>query len=267
VVPYTYGSEGTYMPASKKIHAHDLERRELQLTLFACIAIAILATGTAILMYPVVFSRQTYATDKALPIAFVGFCILSVLLAGYLWERQATIRRLRKTMAQERMHVAAAQRQASTELLKTMPNFSSFQDRLPMEYRRTVATTQKLSILVVSLSVNEATSVDALGAPSLMGDAAKVISRKLREQDSIYILGATCFGAVLPGADLDFTRHVYDRVAEGLADAAGANNRFSYKIDIVNYPADANSAHDLEGAVRALLPADDSMQAMAQAII
>ncbi len=253
------------MPASQKIHAHDLERRELQLTLFACVAIAILAMGTAILMYPVVFSRQSYATDKALPIAFVGFCILSVLLAGYLWERQATIRRLRKTMAEERMRVAEAQRQACTELLKTMPNFSSFQDRLPMEYRRTIATTQKLSILVVSLGVAEAN--DSLGAPSLMGDAAKVISRKLREQDSIYILGATCFGAVLPGADLDFARRVYDRVAEGLADAAGANNRFSYKIDIINYPADATSAHELEGAVSALLPTDDSMHAMAQAIV
>lgn len=255
------------MPASRKIHAHDLDRRELQLTLFACVAIGILAAGTAILMYPLVFSRQIYATDKALPIAFVGFCILSVLLAGYLWERQSTIRRLRKTMAEERMSVAAARREASTELLKTMPKLSSFQDRLPMEFRRTIATTQKLSVLVVSLAITEAAAFDSIDAACLMADAAKVISRKLREQDSIYILGAACFGAVLPGADLDFARHVYDRVADGLADAAGANNRFSYKIDIVNYPTHASSAHDLEASVRSLAPPDDSMHAMAQALM
>ncbi len=252
------------MPAGNKLHVSDLERRESQLTLFGCVAIAILALGTALLMYPVVFSHQTPAPDKTLRVAFFGFCALSLLLAGYLWERQSTIRRLRGQMADERLRVAEAQQQASTELLKTMPNFGSFQDRLPMEYRRSVATTQKLSILVITVMLPEGGYV-GLNNP-LLGDAAKVISRKLREQDSIYILAAGCFGVVLPGTDVAFARAVHDRVADGLADAAGASNRFTYKIDILNYPVDAASAHELERAVSTLMPADNSVSEMVSAI-
>ena len=134
-----------------------------------------------------------------------------------------------------------------------------------MEYRRTVATTQNLSILVVTLRTAEGDNL-ALST-ALLGDAAKVISRKLRENDSIYILGVGCFGAVLPGADAAFARHVHDRVAEGLTDAAGVTNRFSYKIEVVNYPADASSAHELEQAVSAMIPSDNLMRGMVQAIM
>ena len=81
--------------------------------------------------------------------AFYGFCALSLLLSVYLWDRQRVIQRLRREIASDRQRVADAQKQASVELLKTMPNFSSFQDRLPMEFRRTASTTHKLSILVV----------------------------------------------------------------------------------------------------------------------
>jgi GGDEF domain-containing protein len=249
------------MPAAPKIRPSDLERRETQLTLFACAAIAILGGGTALLMYPVVFSHQS---DKTTRIAFVGFCTLCLLLAGYLWERQSTIGRLRQQMAEERMKVARAQQEASTQLLKTMPNFASFQDRLPMEYRRTIATTQKLSVLVVSVLLPK--GMDASLGTSLFGDAAKVISRKLREQDSIYILAEGCFGVVLPGSDAGFARNVHDRITDGLADAAGVGNRFTCKINVVNFPDDAKSAHELESAVSALMPSGNSMRDMAQAI-
>ena len=57
---------------------------------------------------------------------------------------------------------------------------------------------------------------------SALGDAAKVIARKMREQDSIYILAPACFGVVLPGVDLEAAERVCARVSEGLADAAGA---------------------------------------------
>jgi GGDEF domain-containing protein len=253
------------MPARHKLRASDLERRESQLTLFACISIAILTIGTALLMYPVVFSRQTAAPDKTLRVAFFGFCTLCLLLAAYLWERQSTIRRLRRQMAEDRLRVAHAEQQASTELLKTMPNFRSFQDRLPMEYRRAAATTRKLSVLVARIILPEGTYTP--GGNSLLADAAKVISRKLRDDDSIYILAPGCFCAVLPDADMAFARNMHDRVGDGLADAAGASNRFSYTIDIVNYPADASSAHELERAVSALMPTDHSVPEMARAIM
>src|SRR5947209_1235466 len=106
---------------------HDLERRETQLTLFACWAIVTLSVGTAVLMYPVVFSEQNPA-GKTMRVAFFGFCGLCLLLAGYLYERQRMIRRLRLAMAEDRKRALLAEAQANRELLKTMPKLNWFQD-------------------------------------------------------------------------------------------------------------------------------------------
>lgn len=245
-----------------RISPKDLERREFQLTVFACLAIAVLAIGTAILMYPLVFSPGVSLPERTLRIAFFGFCGLSLLLAGYLWDRQMTIRRLRREIAESRRKTVEAQALASEELLKTMPQFSSFQDRLPMEYRRTIATTHKLSILVVNVRLSSDASTSMTGT-TLLGDAAKVIYRKVRQQDSIYLFGPTCFGAVLPGADIANAQRIADRIGEGLADAAGIACRFTYQIKVLNYPAHASSAHELQHAVRLLIPGSASTQAQA----
>jgi GGDEF domain-containing protein len=250
-----------------KVRSGDLDRREWQLTVFACVMIAIQTTGMALLMYPLVFSHQVaspISSEKTMRIAFYGFCGLSLLLAFYLWDRQRVIQRLRREMVSDRKRVVDAQRQASVELLKTMPNFSSFQDRLPMEFRRTASTTHKLSILVVNVQLPR--GVSAVGDGTiLLGDAAKVISRRLREQDSIYMLAPTCFCAVLPGADTPIAERFSARLNEGLGDAAGAANRFTFKIEIVNYPDQASSATELEQAVLTIMPVDDSMPTMSQA--
>jgi GGDEF domain-containing protein len=251
-----------------QIPPSDLDRRESQLTLFACIAIGILSIGTAAMMYPVAFSPQSANSgtgEKTLRMAFYGFCALSLLLSGYLWDRQRVIQRLRREMLADRRRVADSQKQASLELLKTLPKANSFQDRLPMEFRRTASTTHKLSILVVMLTLPDGVSLTGDGTV-LLGDAAKVISRRLREQDSIYMLGQSCFCAILPGEDMPGAQQFSARLNEGLSDAAGAANRFSFKIEIINYPQHALSSTALEQAVLSLLPTDDSVQGMALAI-
>ena len=89
-----------------KVPSESLERREMHLILLACLAIIVLAAGLALFMYPVVFSEA--ASPPALPpprgmsIAFFGFCVLSILLAVYLVDRQFTIRRLRQQIGEER---------------------------------------------------------------------------------------------------------------------------------------------------------------------
>jgi GGDEF domain-containing protein len=168
-------------------------------------------------------------------------------------------------MAEGRRQMAETRRQASVELLKTMPNFGSFQDRLPMEFRRMATTTQKLSIVVITIKF-PADHASPSETASALGDAAKVISRKLREQDSIYILAPACFGAVLPGADVSNAERVCARLTEGLSDAAGAGHRFQFELKVINYPVHASSAHELQQAVSALASADDSMPGMAEAL-
>jgi GGDEF domain-containing protein len=247
-----------------QVRADNLERRELQLSIFVAVTVSVLVVGMVVLMYPLVFSHQVPA-DRTTRIAFWGFCALCILLTVYLWDRHATIRRLRREMAEGRRQIAETRRQASVELLKTMPNFDSFQDRLPMEFRRTATTTQKLSIVVITIKFPPEHSSPSETA-SALGDAAKVIARKMREQDSIYILAPACFGAVLPGVDLSTAERVCARLTEGLADAAGANHRFHCELKVVNYPEHASSATELQQAVSALALVDEPVAGMAETL-
>src|ERR1700675_4512580 len=90
-----------------------LERREMQLILFACSVIILLAGGLALFMYPAVFSQTTLAPTRTMAVAFFGFCTLSILLALYLLDRQATIARLRQQIGEERSRASEALKQAS----------------------------------------------------------------------------------------------------------------------------------------------------------
>ena len=88
------------MKISNRVEADDLERSEMQLGIFVAVTVVVLAVGMAVLMYPVVFSHQTPG-DRTMRIAFWGFCALCVLLTVYLWDRHATIRRLRRESQRE----------------------------------------------------------------------------------------------------------------------------------------------------------------------
>src|SRR5690349_17387936 len=100
------------MPPTGNNRLAELERRELQLTVFACFAIGVLAVGTAVLMYPVVFPAQG-AVDTTTRVAFFGFCGLCLLLAWYVFERQRTIRHMREEMAEERRRALESEAQAN----------------------------------------------------------------------------------------------------------------------------------------------------------
>jgi GGDEF domain-containing protein len=238
----------------------ELERREFQLSIFACLAIVVLAGGLALLMYPAVFSSRENSPTRVPQIAFFGFCALSCLLVAYIVDRQITIHRLRGQMAVDRERASEALRQASADLLSTMPTLNTFEDRLTMEFRRAVAAELKLSVLVIAIKLHAAFSEPSLGM-SALGDAAKAVSRKLREEDSIFILRPAFFGVILPGVGQAGIQKVSSRIAEGLSDAAGASDRFSFKIESVSYPEQTSSEHDLELAVSGWLPEDNSDQA------
>jgi GGDEF domain-containing protein len=244
-----------------RVPSESLERREMHLIILACAAIIVLAAGLALFMYPIVFSPTALTPTRTMSAAFIGFCVLSVLLAVYLVDRQVTIKRLRQQIGEERRRSSEALKQASADLLATLANFSSFQDQLAMEYRRAAAGKQNLSVLVITTKVHEALSDSSLSV-AVFGDAAKAISRKLREEDSIYILTRGHFGVILPSVDVSVAKKVSARLVEGLTDAAGVNSRFSFTVHGITYPEQASSAHDLELAVTGLLPEDSLDQAM-----
>jgi GGDEF domain-containing protein len=235
-----------------RIPSTSLERREMHLIRIASLAIIILAGGLVLFMYPIVFS-PTASPNRSLASAFFGFCVLSILLAGYLVDRQKTIQKLRYQIVEDRLRSSRALLQASAEFLHALPNFDSFQDRLPMEYRRAISANYELSVMVVAIHIHDALAESA-EAVSILGDAAKVIYSKLREHDSIYAFTPGYFGAIIPGVGVSIAQQVCARLSEGLTKTAGTANRFTFKIHAFSYPDQVSSAHDLELAVSGLIP-------------
>jgi len=251
------------MKIDRHLASLELERREFQLSLFACLAIVVLAGGLALLMYPAVFSGRENPESITPQVAFFGFCALACLLVAYIVDRQITIHRLRVQLALDRKRSSEALRQASADLLSTMPNLNTFEDRLTMEFRRATMAGLKLSVMVISIKLQGGFAEPSHGM-SALGDAAKTVSRKLREQDSIFILKPAFFGVILPGVGQAGIHGVSARIAEGLSDAAGVGNRFSFKIDAISYPEQSSSALDMELAVNGWLPETDSTQTVVQ---
>jgi GGDEF domain-containing protein len=222
-----------------------LDRRHWQLAMLSLWMIIVLGAGVALLMYPAVFGSYTVPAAPHSRTLFFGFCALCVLMVAYLLEQQYVVRQLRKNLVEQKTQIARLREEGSADLLGTMPGFSHFQDRLTMGFRRAAQTGEPLSLVLVRLKPSH--TFDSPPETSVaLGDAARVLIRKLRTDDSLYLLSSSVFGIVLPNTcGADMTR-VADRVAEGLTDASGAGNRFSFDIQMVNYPEQISTAYEIE---------------------
>jgi GGDEF domain-containing protein len=228
-----------------RIEASTIERRDWQLWLLALAVILVLSGGVALLMYPAVFSQPLTMTGSTLHRVFFAFCLLCFLLVGYLMDRHIVIRRLRRQLAEELRTRVTLLEQASADLLENLPGVDHFQDRLAMEIRRAATMEQPLSVLIVGLKPSHDIEVTG-GASTAYGDAAKAVIRRLRREDSIYIFRRGIFGIVLPGLSTSDAGSVSDRIEEGLTDASGVSNRFSFEIRSFNFPEHAKTTHELE---------------------
>lgn len=229
-----------------------LERRELQLTIVAAVFVFVLATGLAVFMYPMVFVHSDETNKWTLRVAFVGFCVLTVLFLGYLFDRQRTVRDLKQHLLEELERNVELRLQASADLLQNMPNLDHFWDRLTMEYRRAMTMERTMSLLVVKVKPG-ARSAGEGETTAAWGDAAKGMSRKLRPTDSIYRLAPDLFGLVLPETDTLNAKRIAMRLQEELQ-AVRTKYGFSFDTCVHNYPEHVKSSHELEDIVKSLLP-------------
>jgi GGDEF domain-containing protein len=238
-----------------RVDSSSVEKRELQLAVFSVSVIAVLMAGLAVLMYPSIETHPVLFSARTLKISFLGFCGLSVLLIGYLVDRQILVHRLRHDVRAAEARFSELHKQVGKDLLDALSGMNHFQDRLTMEFRRAVNTRDTLSVMVVRLTPN-ANLGNPADVTAALGDAVKAISRRLRREDSLYHFSEGAFGIMLPGVNVQNARIVTARLAEGLHDVSGALERFSHDIKIFNYPQHAATASELEKAVRELLPAE-----------
>lgn len=240
-----------------RVEASSLDRREVHLWILALTVILVLAMGVALLMYPSVFSPAVVLAGIPARAVFFGFCGLAALVVGYFVDRRVVIRRLRAELEHGRHQIAELRREASADLLMTLPGLNNFCDRLAMEHRRAANAQQPLSLLAVELKPSRGFT-DPGEIEIAFGDAAKTLMRKLRGEDSIFLFAPGVFGIILPAVQACDAYSVRDRLMDGLHDAAGASNRFSFSINLVNFPEQVGTAREMEESVRRLLPREDS---------
>ena len=232
-----------------------IDRRDRHLSVLAVVMVIILGGGMALLMYPTVFGKTAVIQVAPSRTLFFGFCALCILMVAYLVNRMFVVHNLRASLVAEREQFAQVMQETSAELLGTLMGFSHFQDRLAMDFRRATQTSEALSVLLVRIKPSQIFA-QGLQARVTLSDAAKVLSRKLRPEDSLYRLADEVFGIVLPGTTETVALQTAERLSEGLADASGASNRFTSELEVVNYPQHVQSASEMERRAAALITKD-----------
>jgi GGDEF domain-containing protein len=237
------------------IDRRTIDQRDAELWILAIVMIVVLAGGMALFMYPAAFSTPVVLTGPSLRKIFFSFCVLCLLLVGYLMERQTMVRHLRHQLEEERTRSSRLLSQASAELLESLPGYEPYHSRLQTDFERAAAFQQPLSLIVACLK--PANSAAEPGEMSTMYvDAVKAMIRKLRGEDSIYRLAPSAFGILLPGVFGDDASHLVERLSEGLTDASGASNRFSFNLRVVNFPEHTASAGEMERIAHSYLDAN-----------
>jgi hypothetical protein len=229
-----------------------LERRELQLTVLAAVFVLVQSAGLALLMYPVVFVHNETGNKWTMRVAFVGFCVLTVLFVGYLLDRQRLVRKLKANLLEQLERNIQITQQASVDILQSMPGQDHFWDSLTMEHRRAMMREKTLSILLVQ-SKRDSGSQAADQNKSYAGDVAKAISRKLKPTDSIFNLSPDLFGVILPESDTAKAKRVVTLLKVELQ-AVSAKYHLTFDMSVYNYPEHVQSAHELEEIVKGMLP-------------
>jgi GGDEF domain-containing protein len=240
-----------------------LEKRELHLTVLAAVFVIVQAIGLAVLMYPLVFLRPDTGNKWALRVAYIGFCVLTVLFAGYLLDRQRLVRKLKQNLIEQLERNVQLRQQASVDILQSMPGPDHFWDRLTMDHRRAMTMHTTLTLVLVE-SKGGAGNRNLTQRAAAWGDAAKAISGKLRPTDSIYNVSPELFAIVLPETDSLNAKRVAFRLQEELQ-AVRAKHDLTFDISVHNYPENVQSSHELEDIVKSKLPEKQEWEAAAQA--
>jgi len=238
-----------------------LERRSLQLTILSAVFVLILAGGLAAFMYPLVFVHPE-GGKWTMRVAFFGFCALTILFVGYLFDRQRTFTKLKQSLLAELERNVTLQIQASADLLRSMPDQNHFWDRLSMEFRR--AHTMEKTMSLVLAKAGAGSRVAANDQKAAFSDAAKAMAWRLRPTDSIYHLAEGMFGIVLPETDTLNSKRIAVRLQEGLQDVR-TKYGLTFDLSAYNYPDHVKSAHELEDIVKSLLPEDKEWEVPAEA--
>ena len=122
-------------------------------------------------------------------------------------------------------------------------------NRLSFEFRRVSTADQPLSVLAIKLDLRPEVC-NVIEVPVAYADAGQAVLRRLRAEDSLFLIGPGAFGILLPRVSTHAAEVIKRRLEEQLRDAAGLVPRFNFSLQLINYPDQARSAHEILEAIR-----------------
>jgi GGDEF domain-containing protein len=232
----------------------EIDRREIHLRLLALAVICILALGLALIMYPAIFAKPMTLSGGTFQAVFFGFCTLSLLVIAYLVDRQLLISSLRRRIAAREITVQQIKQEASKDFLASLHGPGTLRDRLAMEFQRVSGAEQPLSLLVVEVKV-QPEICNPTETPVVYADAGRALLRRIRGEDSLFLLASGRFGVLLPRISTPTAELMRGRFEEGLRDAAGLVPRFDFKVRLINYPDQVTSVREIIEAIHSTFTA------------
>lgn len=218
-----------------------LERQDWHLWILAVFLLFVLGISLLSFMFPTVFWLGGRTEVAAPQRAFFGFSILLALTLVYMLQRQATIRRLKRSLYLAHVAATEAEDRALAMSFSSLPEVGQFRDSLAMEYRRASHAGDSLAIIL--LSVAEA-------PPETLGKMTQALREMLRARESIFRVSDNSFGLILPGLRSVKASALSSQI-RGRMNSIVAGNGMSEMV--LAYPEHAGSLAEMEGCLRTLV--------------
>jgi hypothetical protein len=154
----------------------------------------------------------------------------------------------------------------SKDFLASLPAIDTFTDRLAMEFRRTSSLEQPISLLAVEVRVRPEIC-NATVTAVVYADAGRAILRRIRGEDALFLLQSGAFGILLPRISTYTAELMKGGFEEELRDAAGPIPRFNFKVQLINYPDQVSSAHEIVEAIHPVFVARPIQQVSWEAAV
>ena len=141
----------TWDSARRDSNWETLERQDWHLWILAVLLMFVLGVSLLSFMFPSVFWLNRQADIGTPERAFFGFCLLLALTLVYMLQRQAMVRRLKRSLYQAQVAASEAEQQVHLVSLTSLPELNQFRDSLAMEYRRATHAGESLSVILLDL--------------------------------------------------------------------------------------------------------------------
>ena len=222
-----------------------LEQQDWHLWILAVLLMFVLGVSLLSFMFPTVFwlARES---DLATPErAFFGFCVLLALTLVYMLQRQAMVRRLRRSLYLAQLAASDAEQRVRMVSLTSLPELNQFRDSLAMEFRRASRTGDSLSVVLLDVGTEAPGNI----LEDDLGHMAHLLREMLRPHENLFRLSPQRFGLIVPllnAADVTaFANQITERLRRALSSLEIAST-------VIVYPEQATSLTELEGRVRAI---------------